>query len=164
MYSIIETAGFQFKVEPGQLVKLPRIETAAVGSELELKNVLLISNGTDIQVGTPVIANAVVKAEVIRHDQGDKVVTVKKKRRTRYERSATHRQDYTEVLIKEIKAGSETQAVDAKVVVRNRARGVALAKLKEVKPKMTRAQKIAAGIPKPAKVKKNFLRTAKKEI
>jgi len=100
---------------------------------------------------------------VMRHDRTDKLVIFKKKRRTRYERQGSHRQGFTEVLIKEIKSGSEAQAVDAKVVVRNRARAVALAKLKEVKPKLTRAQKIAAGLPKPAKVKKNFLRTAKKE-
>lgn len=162
MYSIIETAGFQFKVEPGMLVKLPLVD-AAVGSDLELKSVLFASTGKDAVIGTPTIPNAVVKAEVIRHDRGDKLVIFKKKRRTRYERKGTHRQDFTEVLIKEIKVGSETQAVDAKVVVRNRARAVALAKAKAVPVKLTRAQKIAAGIPKPAKVKKNTLRLAKKE-
>lgn len=162
MYSIIETAGFQFKVEPGMLVKLPLVD-AAVGSDLELKSVLFASTGKDAVVGTPTIPNAVVKAEVIRHDQGEKLVIFKKKRRTRYERKGNHRQDFTEVLIKEIKIGSETQAVDAKVVTRNRARAVALAKAKEVKPKLTRAQKIASGIPKPAKVKKNSLRKANKE-
>jgi large subunit ribosomal protein L21 len=160
MYSIIETAGFQFKVEPGMLVKLPTVD-AAVGSSIELKSVLLASNGKDVFIGTPVLPNAVVTAEVIRHDRDDKLVIFKKKRRTRYEKKGNHRQGFTEVLIKEIKVGTETQVIDAKVVVRNRARAVALAKAKEVKPKLTRAQKIAAGLPKPPKVKKNSLRKAK---
>ncbi len=162
MYSIIETAGFQFKVEAGQLVKLPTIE-AEVGAQIELTQVLLASTGKEVLVGAPVVAGAVVKAEVIRHERTDKVVIFKKKRRTRYERKGTHRQGYTEVLIKEIIVGSETVSVNPQVVVRNRARAVALAKLKEVKPKLTRAQKIAAGIPKPAKVKKNSVRKAQKE-
>lgn len=162
MYSIIETGGFQFKVEPGMLVKLPLVD-AKVGSDLELNSVLFASTGKDTVIGTPTIAGAAVKAEVMRHGRTDKLAIFKKKRRTRYERKANHRQDYTEVLIKEIKVGAETQAVDAKIIVRNRARAVALAKALEVKPKLTRAQKIASGIPKPAKVKKNTLRKAKKE-
>ncbi len=162
MYSIIETAGFQFKAEVGQLIKLPSID-AEVGTQIELNQVLLASTGKAVLVGAPVVAGAVVKAEVIRHDRTDKVVIFKKKRRTRYERKGTHRQGFTEVLVKEIVIGSETQAIDSQLVVRNRARAVALAKLKEVKPKLTRAQKIAAGIPKPAKVKKNSLRKAQKE-
>lgn len=162
MYSIIETAGFQFKAEVGQLLKLPSID-AEVGAQIELNQVLLASTGKTVLVGAPVVAGAVVKAEVIRHDRTDKVVIFKKKRRTRYERKGTHRQGFTEVLVKEIVIGSETQAIDSQLVVRNRARAVALAKLKEVKPKLTRAQKIAAGIPKPAKVKKNSLRKAQKE-
>lgn len=162
MYAIIETAGFQFKVEPGELVKLPSIDSE-VGAEIEIKSVLLASTGKDVLVGTPVLGNVVVKVEVIRHDRSDKLIIFKKKRRTRYEKKGTHRQGFTEVLVKEIKVGAEAQAIDAKVVVRNRARAVALAKLKAVAPKLTRKEKIASGLPKPVKVKKNTLRKAKKE-
>jgi len=162
MYAIIEAGGFQFKVEPGMLVKIPTV-VAAVGSDLTISSVLFASNGKDVSIGAPVVAGASVVGEVIRHDRHDKVIIFKKKRRTRYEKKGTHRQGYTELLIKEIKVGSESQVIDAKLVVRNRARAVALAKLKYVAPKLTRAQKIASGIPKPAKVKKNTLRKAKKE-
>jgi len=160
MYSIVETGGFQYKVELNKLLKVPSVD-AEVGSELEIKSVLLVANGSEVKVGTPVLADAVVKAEVIRHDRSDKVIIFKKKRRTRYEKKNGHRQGFTEVLIKEIRSGSESVVIDAKVVERNRARGVALAKAKEVKPKLTRKEKIAAGIPKPVKVKKNSLRKAK---
>ena len=161
MYSIIETAGFQFKVEPGMLVKLPTVD-AAIGSDLQLKSVLLAS-GKEVLVGKPNVADAVVTVEVMRHDRTPKVVIFKKKRRTRYERKGTHRQGFTEVLVKEIKVGAETASIDPKVVVRNRARATALAKAKQPIKKLTRKEKIAAGLPKPAKVKKNTLRKAKKE-
>lgn len=160
MYSIVETGGFQYKVELGMLLKVPSVD-AEVGSDLEMKTVLLVANGDDIKIGTPVLEDAVVKAEVLRHDRHDKVVVYKKKRRTRYQRSGNHRQGYTEVLIKEITSGSESITVDANVVERNRARVVALNKAKEVPAKMTRKEKIQAGIPKPAKVKKNQLRKEK---
>jgi ribosomal protein L21 len=163
MYSIVETGGFQYKAELGKTLKVPSMAEAAVGSELDLKSVLLFSNGKSVQIGTPVLADALVKVEVLAHDRFDKVITFKKKRRTRYERKQGHRQGYTEVLVKEIRTGSESAVIDSKIVTRQRARIVALAKLKVQTMPLTRKEKIAQGIPKPAKVKKNALRLAKKE-
>lgn len=160
MYSIVETGGFQYKVELGKAYKVPTID-AAVGSELELKSVLLFSDGNEVQIGTPVLNDALVKVEVLAHGKGDTVIVFKKKRRTRYERRNGHRQGYTEVLVTELRSGAESAVVDPQVVVRNRARIAAIAKSKEQNVPMTRKQKIAAGIPKPAKVKKNSLRKAK---
>ncbi len=160
MYSIVETGGFQYKVELGKTYKVPSID-AAVGDELELKSVLLFANGEEVQVGTPVLNDALVKVEVLAHGKGDTVIVYKKKRRTRYERRNGHRQGYTEVLVTEIRSGANSQTVDPKIVTRNRARIAALAKQKEQNVPMTRKEKIAAGLPKPAKVKKNALRKAK---
>lgn len=157
MYSIVETGGFQYKAELGQLLKVPTV-AAEVGSELELKSVLLYTNGKETLIGTPVLENALVKVEVIRHDQSDKVVVFKKKRRTRYVRNGNHRQGFTEVLVTEIQAGSESSVVDNTVIVRARARAVALAKAKVVPVRLTRKEKINQGIPKPAKVRKNSSR------
>lgn len=147
MYSIVETGGFQYKVELGKLVKVPTID-AEVGTQVEFKSVLLVSNGTDVKVGTPVLDDAAVKVEVIRHDRADKVVVFKKKRRQRYERTAGHRQGFTEVLVTEIHSGSDSVVVDSKVIERNRARAVALAKQKAVQPKLTRKEKIAQDLAK----------------
>ena len=149
MYSIVETGGFQYKVELGKAYKVPTID-AAVGSELELKSVLLFS-GKEVQVGTPVLNDASVKVEVLAHGKYD----------TRYERRNGHRQGYTEVLVTELRSGAESAAVDPQVITRNRARVAALAKQKEQNKPLTRKEKIAQGLPKPAKVKKNSLRKAK---
>ena len=163
MYSIVETGGFQYKAELGKTLKVPSIADAAVGSELDLKSVLLFTDGKSVRIGTPVLEDALVKVEVLAHDRHDKVHTFKKKRRTRYERKQGHRLGYTEVLVKEIRSGAESVVVDSKVVTRQRARIVALAKGKAQNVPMTRKEKIAAGLPKPAKVKKNSLRKANKE-
>lgn len=163
MYSIVETGGFQYKAELGKTLKVPSIADAAVGSELDLKSVLLFTDGKSVRIGTPVLEDALVKVEVLAHDKHDKVHTFKKKRRTRYERKQGHRQGYTEVLVKEIRSGAESVVVDSKVVTRQRARIAALAKAKVQNVPMTRKEKIAAGLPKPAKVKKNSLRKANKE-
>lgn len=161
MYSIVETGGFQYKVELGKAYKVPSMATAVVGSTLELKSVLLFSNGKEVQVGTPVLNDATVKVEVLFHGKGDTVIVFKKKRRTRYERKNGHRQGYTEVLVTEIRSGKESATVDPQIITRNRARVVALAKQKAQNVPLTRREKISQGIPKPVKVKKNTLRKAK---
>jgi len=155
MYSIVETGGFQYKVELGKTYKVPSIVEAAVGSTLELKSVLLFSNGKEVQVGTPVLNDALVKVEVLAHGKGDTVIVYKKKRRTRYVRRNGHRQGYTEVLVTEIRSGEESAVVEPQIITRNRARIVALAKQKEQNKPLTRKEKIAQGLPKPVKVKKN---------
>jgi large subunit ribosomal protein L21 len=160
MYSIVETGGFQYKVELGKAYKVPSIDGAAVGSTLELKSVLLFS-GKEVKVGTPVVADSLVKVEILAHGKGDTVIVFKKKRRTRYERRNGHRQGYTEVLVTEIRSGAESATVDPKVIERNRARVAALAKQKAQNKPLTRKEKIAQGLPKPAKVKKNSLRKEK---
>ena len=114
-----------------------------------------------MQIGTPVLNDASVKVEVLAHGKYDTVIVYKKKRRTRYERRNGHRQGYTEVLVTELRSGAESAKVDSKVIERNRARVAALAKQKVQSVPLTRKEKIAQGLPKPAKVKKNSLRKAK---
>ena len=106
MYSIVETGGFQYKVELGKAYKVPTLD-AAVGSELELKSVLLFA-GKEVQVGTPVLNDAAVKVEILAHGKYDTIIVFKKKRRTRYERRNGHRQGYTEVLVTELRSGAES--------------------------------------------------------
>ena len=159
MYSIVEAGGFQYKVELGKAYKLPLID-AAVGSELELKSVLLFS-GKEVQVGTPVLNDASVKVEILAHGKEDTIIVFKKKRRTRYVRRNGHRQGYTEVLVTELHSGAESEVVDQKIVERNRARIKALAAQKVQTVPLTRKEKIAQGLPKPAKVKKNSIRKSK---
>ena len=138
MYSVIETAGFQQKVELGQIIRIPSNVTE-VGSEVEFKSVLLLSNDKGTQVGTPVIEGSVVKAEVLSHGRDEKKIVFKMKRRQGYRLKNGHRQGFTEVVITEI----DKSKVDSKVVEQARKRAAGIAKLKEQNVPLTRKQKIA---------------------
>ena len=104
MYAIIETGGFQFRVEPGMKLNVPRI-VSGEGDSINLDKVLLVGEGDDVEVGTPLIAGASVEAEVIEHGRGKKIIVYKRKRRKGYERTQGHRQDYTRIEIKSISKG-----------------------------------------------------------
>jgi large subunit ribosomal protein L21 len=103
MFSIVQQDGFQFKVSQGDKLRIPRIE-AEKGSEISLEKVLLVGDKDGVKIGTPVLAGAVVKAKVLDHEKGDKVIIMKKKRRKTYKRRTGHRQLYTKVEIVSISA------------------------------------------------------------
>ena len=104
MYAIVEVLGQQFKVEAGRKLFVHRMEEAERGSQIELDKVLLIDNEGNITVGTPTIEGAKVVAEVVSHVRGEKVLVFHKKRRKGYRKLNGHRQNFTELMIKEIKA------------------------------------------------------------
>ncbi len=101
MYAIVDIAGQQFKVKAGQKLKVHRME-AEEGKHVELGNVLLVSNGSTISVGTPTVDGFRIAAKVLRHDKGDKVLVFKKKRRKGYKKMNGHRQYLTELWIESI--------------------------------------------------------------
>jgi large subunit ribosomal protein L21 len=103
MFAIVEIAGQQFKVEKDQTVYVHRMPEAE-GASVELSNVLLLNNNGSIQVGAPVVAGAKVKATVISHLKGDKVIVFKKKRRKGYRKKNGHRQSFTKIKIDSIHA------------------------------------------------------------
>ncbi len=102
MYAIVEILGQQFKVEKGQKLFVHRMNEAEKGSELEFDKVLLIEKKGKVTVGAPTVAGAKVTAEVVSHLRGDKVLVFHKKRRKGYRKLNGHRQDFTELSIKEI--------------------------------------------------------------
>ena len=101
MYVIVDIQGQQFKVQQDQKLFVHRIN-ADQGSEVEFEKVMLIDNDGDVQVGAPVIEGAKVIAEVLSHVKGDKVLVFKKKRRKGYRKLNGHRQQFSEVRVKEI--------------------------------------------------------------
>ncbi len=101
MYVIVDIQGQQFKVQQDQKLFVHRIN-ADQGSEVEFGKVMLIDNDGDVQVGAPVIEGAKVIVEVLSHVKGDKVLVFKKKRRKGYRKLNGHRQQFSEVRIKEI--------------------------------------------------------------
>ena len=101
MYAIVEIAGQQFKVAQDAKIFTHRLQ-AEEGEELTFDSVLLVDNDGDVTVGTPNVAGTSVKAEVLGHVKGDKVLVFKKKRRKGYKKMQGHRQQFTQILIKEI--------------------------------------------------------------
>ena len=104
MYAIVEILGQQFKVEAGKKLFIHRMEEAERGSTVEFDRVLLVDNDGAISVGAPVLDGAKVVCEVISHVRGEKVIVFHKKRRKGYRKRNGHRQDFTELFIKEIVA------------------------------------------------------------
>jgi large subunit ribosomal protein L21 len=101
IYAIIETAGKQYKVTPGQLVRVDHLPAVA-GSSVEIDRVLLIADGEKLTVGNPVIAGAKVTAQAQSEGKGEKVYAFRYKAKSRHAVKVGHRQLYTEILINEI--------------------------------------------------------------
>jgi large subunit ribosomal protein L21 len=103
MYAIIETGSKQYRVEPGAAVRVEQLP-AEVGASVTFDRVLLVNNDGHVAVGAPVVQNAAVVGQVLRHGRAPKVVIFKKIRRKNYRRTHGHRQGFTEVKITEIRA------------------------------------------------------------
>jgi large subunit ribosomal protein L21 len=104
MYAVIESGGKQHRVEPGEVLKLEKLNVDE-GSTVDFDKVMMIGEGESVQIGTPYVEGGKVTAEVVRHGRSDKITIIKMKRRKNYRRQAGHRQYYTEVKIKEISGG-----------------------------------------------------------
>jgi large subunit ribosomal protein L21 len=103
MYAIVEIAGQQFKVSKDQSIFVHRLE-GEEGSSVDFSKVLLIEDGSKINVGTPVVEGAKVSAKILTHLRGDKVIVFKKKRRKGYRKRNGHRQYMTKIQIENIQA------------------------------------------------------------
>lgn len=103
MFAIVIIAGQQFKVEEGKEYFVHQLE-AKEGDALTFDEVLLVANGDTTTIGTPTVSSASVKATVLGHAKGDKVVIFKKKRRKGYRLRRGHRQSFTKIKIDSLTA------------------------------------------------------------
>ncbi len=101
MYAIVDLAGQQVKVEKDGKFYINRIETE-VDATVEFDKVLLFENEGKTEVGMPYVDGCKVKAKVLSHLKGDKVIVFKKKRRKGYKKTRGHRQFLTQIQIEEI--------------------------------------------------------------
>ena len=101
MYAVIKTGGKQYKVAPGEKLKVEQIP-ADVGASVVLDQVLMVGEGESVRLGQPTVAGATVKAIVVAHGRADKVTIFKMRRRKHYQKHQGHRQGYTELLIDSI--------------------------------------------------------------
>jgi len=103
MNAIIETGGKQFRVAPGDVLRVPKLDAEA-GSEIALGKVLAVFPDSGALVSGDGASSARVNATVSAHDKGDKILVFKFKRKKQYKRTQGHRQDFTEVRIRDIVA------------------------------------------------------------
>ena len=102
MYAIVEMQGFQFRVEAGKKLFVNRM-VAEKGQEVTFENVLLVENEGAVKVGAPYVKGAKVVCEVLDNEcRGEKILVFHKKRRKGYRKLNGHRQDLTNVVVKEI--------------------------------------------------------------
>ena len=104
MYAVIKSGGKQHRVEPGEVLRVEKLDLAE-GDKIEFNEVMMVGDGDDIQIGAPYVEGGTVSAEVLAHGRGDKITVIKMRRRKHYRRQAGHRQHYTEIKILDI-AGS----------------------------------------------------------
>ncbi len=103
MYVIVDIQGQQFKAEKGQKLYVHRLN-AEHGATVEFDKVLLVDKDGAVTVGVPTVDGAKVVAEVVAHVKGDKVLVFHKKRRKGHRKLNGHRQQFTEINVKEIVA------------------------------------------------------------
>ena len=103
MYAVIVTGGKQYRVEPGEYLRVELL-TADVGSTVEIDQVLLVADGAEFKVGSPLIEGAKVSAEVLSHGRHKKVEILKFRRRKHHMKHMGHRQYFTEIKITGISA------------------------------------------------------------
>lgn len=98
MYAVIKTGGKQYRVSPGDKL---RVESLAVaeGESVDFDQILMVSDGNNVSIGNPLLSDAVVTGKVVNHGRGDKVRIVKFRRRKHHRKQMGHRQNYTELEI-----------------------------------------------------------------
>ncbi len=97
MYAVIRTGSKQYRVESGVELLVEKLDVEA-GQPVQLTDVLLYSDGTSLSVGKPVVP-VTVHATCLGHEKGEKLRTIKYRRRHNYRRTYGHRQDYTRLVI-----------------------------------------------------------------
>ena len=103
MYAIVEINGQQFKAEAGKKLFVQHIQGAEANQTVEFEKVLLVDNDGAVKVGTPAVEGAKVVCDVVSPlVKGDKVLVFHKKRRKGYRKLNGHRQQFTEITVKEV--------------------------------------------------------------
>ena len=105
MYAVVETGGKQIRVQPGDSVKVERLD-GEVGDSLELEDVRLIVDGEKVVAGKDALEKSSVKAIIRGHGRGDKVFAFRYKKRKNIRVKRGHRQHYTEIEVTDISTGS----------------------------------------------------------
>ena len=113
MYAIIEECGKQYKVTKGDVVFFEKFDIEE-GKKVVFDKVILVSDESKIEVGTPYVKDVKVEGKVVSHGKGKKIIVFKYKAKKNYKRKQGHRQPYTKIEITDIKVGSSKAATTKK--------------------------------------------------
>lgn len=103
MYAIVETGGKQYKIQPGEVLRVEKLP-GNVGDPVAFDKVLMLGTDDEVRVGSPLVDGARVTGRIVTQDKGRKIVIFKFKRRKRYRLKKGHRQLFTAVQIDAIEA------------------------------------------------------------
>ncbi len=103
MYAVIATGGKQYKVTKGETLRVEKLE-GEEGSSISIDQVLMVADGANVTVGTPMLEKASVTATITAQGRGKKIEIIKFRRRKHSRRQGGHRQSFTEIEVTEIKA------------------------------------------------------------
>jgi large subunit ribosomal protein L21 len=109
MYAVIESGGKQYRVEVGTELEVDLLD-AEPGQEIKLERVLLVADGDESAIGTPVVADAAVSAQVVRQARGDKVISFKYRPKARHRVKKGHRQELTILRVTDVRLGKRSAA------------------------------------------------------
>ena len=112
MYAVIKTGGKQYRVSPGDKLRVESLNVAE-GESIDFDQILMVSDGEDVSIGNPLVSQAVVTGKVLSHGRGDKVRIVKFRRRKHHRKQMGHRQNYTELEIVSINGVSAPASPDS---------------------------------------------------
>src|SRR5262249_1079875 len=98
-YAIIRTGGKQFRVSPGDVVRIPTLADKNEGDTVEFNEILVAGDDNGVRIGAPTVAGARVTATVLKNGRGPKIIVFKFKRRKQFKRTKGHRQGFTAVKI-----------------------------------------------------------------
>ncbi len=114
IYAVIETGGKQYRVQPGDVVQVEKLE-GDVGTKMVMDRVLMVSkpsgDSSQIWLGKPLLSGASVQTEVVGQGRGDKILIIKMKRRKQYRRTQGHRQYLTQLLVTSVDNGSGEKVI-----------------------------------------------------
>jgi large subunit ribosomal protein L21 len=111
MYAVIETGGKQYRVEVGTELEVELLQ-AEPGDNIKLERILLVADGDTSAIGTPIVADAAVEAEVVRRDRGEKLISFKYRPKARSRVKKGHRQELMVLRITEVRLGKKSAAAD----------------------------------------------------
>ena len=147
MYAVVKTGGKQYRVTRDDTILVEKLD-ADEGQTVTLTDVMLLGDGDKVTVGTPVVADASVEAQVVSQTRGPKIIIFRRKRRKNHRRTQGHRQDLTLLKITDINTSGKKAAPTKKAAAKAEAKPA----VKKAAAKSTTAKKAAA--PKKATAKK----------